>query len=191
MPSGFFHEKEQLVKETQTELAKLTISTLTKRAFTHRFEKVIKDMVKEQKEIHKIQVDAAVHLVKIHFEQNEANSTFFVSKLSPKIVNSSSSTSAKVVMEVIKHVSSSSKYRDKSVYFFFVDDTTGKVALGCYVSPKHMSKGLVASEWTEQVTRVVGGKAGGKGSTSVGTGTDVSKVDEGVEVAVKYVEKLI
>ena len=132
MPSGFSHEKEQLVKETQSELSKLTISTLTKRAFTHRFEKVVKDMVKEQKEVQKIQVDTAVHLVKTHFEQNEA-STFFVSKLFPTTVNSSSST--KVVTEVIKHVSSSSKYKDKSVYFFFVDDTTGKVAHGCYVSP--------------------------------------------------------
>jgi alanyl-tRNA synthetase len=37
---------------------------------------------------------------------------------------------------------------------------------------------------------VVGGKAGGKGATSVGSGTDVSKVVEGVEVAVKYLEKL-
>jgi alanyl-tRNA synthetase len=49
---------------------------------------------------------------------------------------------------------------------------------------------LVPGEWTEQVTGVVGGKAGGKGATSMGTGTDVNKVDEGVEVAVKYVEKL-
>ena len=53
-----------------------------------------------------------------------------------------------------------------------------------------MSKGLVAAEWTEQVKGIVGGKAGGRGPTSVGTGIDVSKVDEGVEVAVKYVEKL-
>ena len=56
-----------------------------------------------------------------------------------------------------------------------------------------MSKGLVATEWTEQVKGVVGGKAGGRGPTSVGTGIDVSKVDEEVEVAVtrKYVEKFI
>ena len=53
-----------------------------------------------------------------------------------------------------------------------------------------MSKGLEANEWAEQVTGVVGGKAGGKGPTRVGTGTDVNKVDEGVEIAVKYVKKL-
>ena len=36
----------------------------------------------------------------------------------------------------------------------------------------------------------VGGNAGGKGPTSVGSGTNVSKVEEGLEVAVKYLEKL-
>lgn len=48
----------------------------------------------------------------------------------------------------------------------------------------------MASEWVAQVAGAVGGKAGGKGATSVGSGTDASKVEEGVEVAVKYLEKL-
>lgn len=121
----FSREKEQLIKETQSELAKLTISTLAKKAFTHRFEKVAKDTLKEQKGIQKVQVDAAIHLVKTHFEQNKA-STSFVVKLPP------ANSSAKVVMEAIKHVSS--KYKDKSVYIIGVDDIT-KVAHGCYVSP--------------------------------------------------------
>ena len=121
----FSHEKEQLIKETQSELAKLTISTLSKRAFTSRFEKVAKDTLKEQKEIQKVQVDAVVNLVKTHFEQNK-DSTSFVAKL--PLANSST----KLVMEAIKHVSS--KYKDKSVYFVFVDNTSGKLAHGCYVS---------------------------------------------------------
>jgi hypothetical protein len=52
----------------------------------------------------------------------------------------------------------------------------------------------VASEWAAQVAGVVGGKGEGKvgwnAATSVGIGTDVSKVEEGVAVAVKYLEKL-
>ena len=55
---------------------------------------------------------------------------------------------------------------------------------------EHTSKGLVASEWATQVAKVVGGNVGGKGMTSVGSGTDVSKVEEGVQVAMKYLEKL-
>jgi len=40
------------------------------------------------------------------------------------------------------------------------------------------------------VTKAVGGKAGGKGPTSVGNGTEVSGIDEGVQLATKYLEKL-
>jgi alanyl-tRNA synthetase len=121
----FSLEKERLIKETQAELAKLTISTLTKKAFTRRFEKVAKEMLKEQKENQKVQVDAAIHLVKTHFEQNNA-STSFVARLP-------ANSSIRVVSEVIKRVSS--KNKDKSVYFIGVDGATGKVAHGCFVAP--------------------------------------------------------
>jgi alanyl-tRNA synthetase len=40
------------------------------------------------------------------------------------------------------------------------------------------------------VVATVGGKAGGKGATSVGSGSDVSKIDQGIEAAVKHLEKL-
>ncbi|KAH6714529.1 tRNA synthetases class II (A)-domain-containing protein [Leptodontidium sp. MPI-SDFR-AT-0119] len=164
----FSPEKETFMKETQAELARLTISTLTKKSFTQRSEKVSKDMLKEQKESQKAQVDAAIHLVDTHFEQNKA-STSFVAKLPPN-------SSAKAVSDAIKHVSH--KNKDKSV------------SHGCFVAPEHTSKGLVASEWVTQVAGAVGGKGGGKGATGVGSGVDASKVDEGVEVAVKYLEKL-
>jgi alanyl-tRNA synthetase len=35
----------------------------------------------------------------------------------------------------------------------------------------------------------VGGKAGGKGPTSLGSGTSPDKVDDGVEVARQFLEK--
>ena len=50
-------------------------------------------------------------------------------------------------------------------------------------------KGLVASEWTSTISTIVGGKAGGKGATSLGNGTSPDKVDEAVEAATKYLEK--
>jgi alanyl-tRNA synthetase len=40
------------------------------------------------------------------------------------------------------------------------------------------------------VSKAVGGKAGGKGATSTGSGVNVDKVDEGVELARKYLEQL-
>ena len=49
--------------------------------------------------------------------------------------------------------------------------------------------GLVASEWTDTISSIVGGKAGGKGATSLGNGTNPERVDEAVEAATKYLEK--
>ena len=121
----FSPEKENLVKETQAELTKLTVSTLTKKSFTKRFEKVAKDFLKEQKEIHKIQVDTVIHLVKAHFEQNKISASF--------VVKFPTKSSAKAVSEAIKHVSS--KNNDKSVHFIGVDGFTNKVVHGCFVAP--------------------------------------------------------
>jgi len=50
---------------------------------------------------------------------------------------------------------------------------------------------LIASEWVSQVAGVVGGGVSVKGgATSTGNGTDITKVDAGFEIAVKYLEKL-
>jgi alanyl-tRNA synthetase len=54
---------------------------------------------------------------------------------------------------------------------------------------KYSKQGAVASEWASAVSVAVGGKAGGKGPTSVGNGTNIDKIDEGVELARKYLEK--
>ena len=40
-------------------------------------------------------------------------------------------------------------------------------------------KGAVAADWANTVAQAVGGKAGGKGATSVGSGTNPEKMDEG------------
>ena len=50
-------------------------------------------------------------------------------------------------------------------------------------------KGLSASNWTKSVEDLIGGKAGGKGATSVGNGTNPEKVDEAVEAATKYLDR--
>jgi alanyl-tRNA synthetase len=55
---------------------------------------------------------------------------------------------------------------------------------------QHQKAGAVASEWANEVAKAVGGKAGGKGATSTGSGTHVEKIDEGVELATRYLEKL-
>jgi len=50
--------------------------------------------------------------------------------------------------------------------------------------------GADASKWASAVPEIVGGKAGGKGATSLGQGTNADKADDGVEAARKYLEGL-
>ena len=178
---SFSTNKETLMKDIQAELARLTLSVLSKRAFTRRCEKVAENMLKDQKEMHKASLAAAMHLIKTHFEHNKA-STSFVARLP------GNSCSAKTVSECVKHVFS--KHKDKSVYVVGVDSVTSKVAHGCSVSQEHEVKGLVASEWAAQVTASVGGKAGGKGATCLGNGVDAEKADNGVAAAVDHLNKL-
>lgn len=52
-----------------------------------------------------------------------------------------------------------------------------------------MKAGADGPSWSAAVSEAVGGKAGGKGATSVGNGTNPDKADEGVEVARKWIEK--
>jgi alanyl-tRNA synthetase len=66
----------------------------------------------------------------------------------------------------------------------------GKVVHGCHVSADMQSKGADASKWANAVADIVGGKAGGKGATSLGQGTNGDKADDGVEAARKYLESL-
>lgn len=51
-------------------------------------------------------------------------------------------------------------------------------------------KGVTATEWANEVAMIVGGKAGGKGNTSQGVGNDPNKVEEAVEHARNFIEKL-
>ena len=178
---SFSTDKGTMLKTTQTELAGLTISTMTKRALTRRCEKVAMDMLKEQKELQKANLAAAMNFINTHFEHNNSSKSF-VARLP---VNSSS---AKTVSECVKHVSS--KHKDKSVYVIGVDSFTSKVAHGCSVSQEHESKGLVACEWAAQVVESVGGKAGGKGATCLGSGIDAEGVDKAVDAAVDHLNKL-
>jgi len=103
------------------------------------------------------------------------------------------SANSKAISEAIKTISDPRKgtHKDKTVYLFAADAATdGKVVHGCYVSEEARGKGADAVKWSSEVAGVVGGKAGGKGATSLGQGTKVESVDEGVKVAMQYLEQL-
>ncbi|KAL6715819.1 Alanine--tRNA ligase [Lecanora helva] len=171
------HEKEQEIKTTQAELNGLSISAITKSKLRDRFAKVVKAQIEEQKALQKADAKKALDAISEYFAENKEKKEF-IAKV-PITANQ------KAISEAVNHVQK--KNKDKTVYLFAVID--GKVIHGCHVSEGANKQGLSAAEWAKAVSGVVGGAAGGKGSTSVGNGTEAGKVDEGLEAAMKYLEK--
>lgn len=179
LPAGT--EKDQRIKQMQTELNELSISTITKAELRERFSKIHKENLEAQKARQKAETKAAIEAITRFFSAPEnQNHDHLVIRL-PGI----SSASPKTISDVLNHVKS--KNKDKSVYAFAaaaINETKAnggthgveegqveetKVAHGCYVSTSHTTKqGIEANEWTNQVCKVLGGKAGGKGGVSQG-----------------------
>ncbi|KAK5287800.1 Alanine--tRNA ligase, partial [Cryomyces antarcticus] len=171
-------EKEALARRVQVQLNELSVSTLAKSKLKEHFAKITKSILDHQKAALKAENKKVLDAVNDHFATHKDSKT--------AVIKVPISANSKAISEAIKTISS--KNRDKSVYLLAAD--TEKVVHGCHVAEEAADKGASASEWTTAVTAAVGGKAGGKGATSLGQGTNVDKVDEGVELATKYLEKL-
>lgn len=119
-------EKEQEVKETQSDLNQLSISAITKQKFRDQFAKIVKQQLDEQKAQQKAESKKAVDAVTAYFAQpDNQGSNCMITKLPI-------SANAKAVSDVINHVKTKSK--DKTIYLFAADDSDGKVMHGCHVS---------------------------------------------------------
>ncbi|KAI5782723.1 alanyl-tRNA synthetase [Geopyxis carbonaria] len=180
-PSGV--GKEADIKKTQVDLNNLAISAVVKAQFRDRFAKIHKAMTEDQKARQKVELKKAMDTVTEYFEKNK-DSKAMIAKLPI-------SANGKAIGDVIKYVQS--KAKDKTVYLFAGDESDGKIVHGCYVSPVcsyDLLKKTSAQDWASIVSGIIGGKAGGKGPTSQGVGTNIDKLDEAVEEARKFFEKI-
>ncbi|KAK0859874.1 Alanine--tRNA ligase, partial [Friedmanniomyces endolithicus] len=170
--------KEGKTKEGQHELGKAEIAAVAKGKLRERVAKVVKENLEHQKTAQKAENKRVLDAVHEHFEKNKEGKTL--------VLCVPVSASSKAVQEAIKTISS--KQKDKTVYL--LGQAEDKIVHGCFVSDEAQKKGLDAGKWANDVAGVVGGKAGGKGATSLGQGTQVEKVDEAVEVARKALAEL-
>ncbi|KAK0260050.1 Alanine--tRNA ligase [Friedmanniomyces endolithicus] len=170
--------KEGKTKEGQHELGKAEIAAVAKGKLRERVAKVVKENLEHQKTAQKAENKRVLDAVHEHFEKDKGGKTL--------VLCVPVSASSKAVQEAIKTISS--KQKDKTVYL--LGKAEDKVVHGCFVSDEAQKKGLDAGKWANDVAGVVGGKAGGKGATSLGQGTQVEKVDEAVEVARKALAEL-
>ncbi|KAI5366429.1 Putative translation protein, beta-barrel domain superfamily [Septoria linicola] len=172
-------DKETKTKQLTAELSKLEISALQKTALRNRVAAVAKANLDQQKTAQKAENKKVLDAVTDHFSTNAGATTL--------VLSMPVSAGTKAVQETIKVVSN--KQKDKTVYLIGKTDD-GKVVHGCHVSSDAQSKGADATKWSGEVAALVGGKAGGKGATSLGQGTDASKVGDAIEAARKYLESL-
>jgi len=112
---------------------------------------------------------------------------FDTNKGSRWLVAALRTATSKIIADTIKYVSNN--WPGKSVYLGGVDEATGRVHHGCFVSQSH-EVDLVAQEWTTHVAKAVGGNAGGKESISLGSGDGVEEMDAGMKAAEDYVKGL-
>ncbi|KAK3719006.1 Alanine--tRNA ligase [Vermiconidia calcicola] len=172
-------EKETMTKERQHELGTIEMSALAKSKLRDRFGKIVKENLDHQKAAQKAENKRILDAISQHFEKNKENSSL--------VLTVPVSAGSKAIQEAIKTISS--KQKDKTLYLLGKSED-GKVVHGCHVSADAQAKGADAAKWANEVAGVVGGKAGGKGATSLGQGTNADKVDDAVELARKYLEDL-
>ncbi|KAF5863386.1 Alanine--tRNA ligase [Aspergillus alliaceus] len=174
-------EKEKDAKHIQVELSQLLISAVQKSKFRERFASINKQIIDAQKAQQKLESKKALEAITSYFQDPEnQDKSWLVAKLPI-------SANAKAVSESLNHVKS--KLQNKTVYVLAADSEQGRVAHGCYVSKEISDQGASASEWAAIVSTVVGGKAGGKGPTSIGNGTNPDKTDEAIALASDYLSK--
>ena len=87
---------------------------------------------------------------------------------------------SKALSTALQHVTK--KYQ-RAAYLFSVDETEGRVA-HCNILPKSdVSKAFNAKQWLDGVTKILGGRGGGKDESAQGVGVEAAKVDEAVAQA--------
>ncbi|KAI9760048.1 MAG: Alanine--tRNA ligase [Chaenotheca gracillima] len=173
--------KEQAVKATSMELNELTVSVVTKARLKERFAKIHKGVQDAQKARQKAESKKAVETLTAQLANLEVGK--------PLVLRVPISANAKAVSEALNHVKT--KAKDRTVYIFAADGKeegdAGKVVHGCHVADNiSPAANVTASDWSNAVAEILGGKAGGKGTTSQGIGQHVDKVDEALEEAERW-----
>ena len=183
-------DKEEKTKVRQYELGQLDISVISKNKLRDRLAKVVKDNLEHQKAAQKAENKRVLDAVTAQLQPGGAGDSAAAAApaaASSAVLRVSLAPGSKAVHEAIKTISQ--KHKDKTVYVIGAA-ADGKVVHGCHVAAAAQDQGADAAQWSAEVAALVGGKAGGRGATSLGQGTEVDRVDDAVEAARRYLERV-
>ncbi|TNY17543.1 tRNA synthetases class II (A)-domain-containing protein [Rhodotorula diobovata] len=172
-------DKEQQLKQFELDLAAMAISVVRKdrlRSEVTGARKAIADAARAaEKELARQVADEVAAFFRDH-----ADAKVFVARLD----------GAKGNPKVLQGGLNQAKTLGKAAYLFSVSPDHKVAHLNVVPKGEVVAGGFSAKTWFADVTRLVGGKGGGKDDGAQGFGTEVDKVDEAVELAKKvYADK--
>ncbi|CAB4411475.1 unnamed protein product [Rhizophagus irregularis] len=167
-------ELDNALKSITKELDASNISALKKSEFREKIQGLKKAFAEADKAQKAAQTKEAVDAINTYFNQNP-DIPYLVKKLDVE---------TKAIANAIAHVKTNLK--DKALYIFSVDESSGRITHSCCVGKILTEKGLKASEWAKTVSETVGGKSGGKDDSAQGSGSNIDKLDEAIKVAEQF-----
>jgi alanyl-tRNA synthetase len=94
--------------------------------------------------------------------------------------------------KVLAGAAQTGKTLSKAVYVFSPDSETGKVAHVNYLPADVLEKKVLdAKVWLGEVSKVIGGKGGGKPDSASGVGSETGKIAEAIETARKVFKEKV
>lgn len=136
-------------------------------------EKVTREILEEAKALEKASSKKAVDAVTAFFTENP-NARVCVLEIDD--------APQKALQAATQHIA---KAYQRAAYLFSVDKAEGKVAHVNLLPKTDVSKTFSCKQWMTDVSKVLGGRGGGKDESCSGVGTDVAKVQEAIEEAKK------
>ncbi|KAI9500524.1 alanyl-tRNA synthetase [Coemansia spiralis] len=164
---------DQEIKRLTKELDTASIGVYEKHLLLKEFEEIRKRFAEADKAAKAKAVKLATEQVETLIEQNPDKDAFVVQL----------PVAGKAIAQVATFVKG---LKNKAMYFIAIDGD--RVAHQCVVGKPLVERGLKANEWAEAVSKVVGGKKGGKEDAAQGSGTEVNKVGEAIAVAEEFIK---
>ncbi|RXK35812.1 alanine-tRNA ligase [Tremella mesenterica] len=166
-------EKETSMKPYLAELGQSGISLVKRHSLQRRFDKLSSDL-------------AAITKTRLAAEQKQVSEeikTFFLENPNENVYVGIFGVDGNIKV-LSAAVTSTGRTLSKAIYAFSSEIDTGKVTHVNYV-PKEIldKKSLDAKVWLSEVSKVLGGKGGGRDDSATGVGVEGGKIEEALKVA--------
>lgn len=156
------------------DLLEASIPIVAKGKLLDEFNAIKKAFNDKEKVRKTAEMKEAVEIVKKYFDENP-EAGFMVGKLPFENNN-------KALAKAIEHI----KSINKAGLLISLDSANGKVSHQCVVPKELIGSEFTATAWANVVSQQVGGKNGGKPEAAAGAGTEISKVEDAINLASEF-----